>query len=76
MSGFAESEVESVALAWLESLGWAVKHGPDIAPEGLFAERADYREVVLAQCLRDVLLPKLIRGQMKDVERFWEERGL
>jgi type I restriction enzyme R subunit len=56
MSGFAESEVESATLAWLESLGWAVKHGPEIAPDGLFAERADYHEVVL---------PKFIRGEIR-----------
>jgi len=33
MSGtFTESTVEDVALAWLESTGWDVAHGPDIAP--------------------------------------------
>lgn len=34
-----ESVVESAALAWLESLGYAVKHGPEIAPGELLAER-------------------------------------
>ena len=29
--GFTESTVEDAALAWLESLGWTVRHGPDIA---------------------------------------------
>lgn len=29
---FTESVVESAALAWLESLGWRVKHGLEIAP--------------------------------------------
>jgi type I restriction enzyme R subunit len=53
---FTESTVEQAALAWLESLGWVVKHGPDIAPEGLFAERADYHEVVL---------PKFIHGEIR-----------
>jgi type I restriction enzyme R subunit len=52
---FSESTVEDASLAWLESLGLAVKHGPEIAPDGLFAERADYGEVVLAQRLRDAL---------------------
>ncbi len=33
MSGnFTESTVEQAALAWLESIGWTVKHGLDIAP--------------------------------------------
>ncbi len=31
MSHFSESVVEDAALAWLESLGYAVLHGPDIA---------------------------------------------
>jgi type I restriction enzyme R subunit len=52
---FSESLVEDAALAWLESLGWAIKHGPDIAPGELFAERADYTQVVLEQRLRDAL---------------------
>ena len=29
---FTESVVEQAALAWLESLGYVVKHGADIAP--------------------------------------------
>lgn len=31
MSAFSESVVEDAALAWLESLGYAVLHGPAIA---------------------------------------------
>ena len=53
--GFAESEVEDAALLWFETLGYAVKHGPDIAPDGLFKERADYGEVILGKRLRDAL---------------------
>ena len=52
---FAESDVEQAALAWLESLGWHVAHGPDVAPEAAGAERADYGRVVLEQRLRDAL---------------------
>ena len=29
---FTECVVEDAALAWLESLGYTVKHGPEIAP--------------------------------------------
>ncbi|HHW14407.1 MAG TPA: type I restriction endonuclease subunit R, partial [Firmicutes bacterium] len=54
-NGFTESVVESAALAWLESLGWAVKHGPDIAPDAPEAERMDYGQVVLERRLRDAL---------------------
>jgi type I restriction enzyme R subunit len=31
---FTESVVEEAALAWLESLGYAIKHGPEISPGG------------------------------------------
>ena len=55
MTLFTESTVESAALAWLSELGWQVKHGPDIAPDGLFAERRDFGQVVLEQRLRDAL---------------------
>ncbi len=44
---FTESVVEEAALAWLEALGYAVLHGPEIAPgeirvkdAGRFVERA------------------------------------
>jgi len=62
MSGFTESHVEEAALAWLESAGWQVAHGPDIGPPCLpagrdtpAAERDDYGEVVLVRRLRDAL---------------------
>ena len=76
--GVCETDVESAALTWLSELGWQVKHGPDIAPGGLFAERLDFGQVVLEQRLRDALLPKLIRGEIraKDAERFLKERRL
>ncbi len=41
MSNFTESIVEEAALAWLESFGYAVLHGPDIATGMLGAERND-----------------------------------
>jgi hypothetical protein len=34
-----KSVVESAAPAWLKGLGWAVKHGPEVAPGELVAER-------------------------------------
>ncbi len=54
-AGFTESEVEDAALEWLESLGWKVAHGPDIAPHAVGAERAAYTEVILERRLRDAL---------------------
>ena len=55
MSSLTESVVEEAALAWIESLGWAVAHGPDIAPDTPGAERAEYGQVVLEGRLRDAL---------------------
>jgi type I restriction enzyme, R subunit len=53
MDSFTESTVEQAALAWLESIGWSVRHGAEIAPGELAAERSDYGQVVLEQRLRD-----------------------
>ena len=49
MRTFTESVVEDAALAWLEGLGYAVVHGPEIAVGEPSAERSDpnYRDVVL-----------------------------
>ncbi len=55
LSRITESVVEDAALDWLESLGWSIAHGPDIAPDTLAAERADYGQVVLERRLRDAL---------------------
>ena len=51
---FTESIVEEAALAWIEALGYAVLHGPDIAVGESASERSDpnYRDVVLEWRLR------------------------
>jgi len=54
-SAFTESVVEEAALAWLESVGWQIRNGAEIAPGEPAAERDDYGQVVLAQRLRDAL---------------------
>ena len=51
----SESDIEQLALGWLEGLGWRTVHGPDIGPDGLNAERSDYSQVVLERRLRDAL---------------------
>src|SRR3989449_1329869 len=53
--GVTESVVEEAALAWLESAGWQIRNGAEIAPGEPAAERDDYGQVVLAQRLRDAL---------------------
>jgi len=51
---FTESVVEDATLAWLEALGYEIKHGPAIAAGELGAERGDpdYRDVILEGRLR------------------------
>ena len=55
MTTLTESDVEKAALEWLETLGWATAYGPDIGPDALNPERADYGQVVLEQRLLDAL---------------------
>jgi type I restriction enzyme R subunit len=55
---FTESVVEDASLAWLEALGYAVLHGPDIVVGEPGAERSDpnYRDVVLDGRFRQALV--------------------
>jgi len=55
MSSITEAVVEDAALAWLESTGWRIAHGPDIAPDMPTAEREGYGDIVLEQRFRDAL---------------------
>ena len=69
---FTESVVEEAALAWLETSGWEIAHGPEIAPDTPAAQRTDYGEVVLAQRLRDALArhnPELPAEALEDAFR-------
>jgi type I restriction enzyme, R subunit len=57
--GFAESDAEEAALGWLETLGYGIKHGPEIAFGVDGGERSDprYRDTIL----QDRLLRALTR---------------
>ncbi|MFH1968770.1 MAG: type I restriction endonuclease subunit R [Verrucomicrobiota bacterium] len=55
MTPLNESVVEQAALAWLESLGYTIVSGPEIAPGEPQAEREDYGQVVLERRLRQAL---------------------
>ena len=87
--GVTESVVEQAALAWLESVGWQVVNGAEIAPGEPNAERQSYGEVFLERRLRDALarnnsklpsealddaLRKLLRPE--GVELILQNRGL
>ena len=70
--GLKESVVESAALAWLESCGWTVAHGPGIAPDTPGTERGDYGEVVLERRLYaalDRINPNLSAEALDDAFR-------
>ena len=74
MSTFTESIVEDATLAWLESLGYSVLHGPDIAAGEPAVERSDpnYRDVVLEARFRQALLrlnPELPSEALEDAYR-------
>ena len=50
-----ERSVELAVLSWLQSLGYGLRHGPEIAPGAPGAEREDYAQVVLGRRLRQAL---------------------
>jgi len=58
LKSLTESVVEDAALAWLEELGYAVLHGPEIAAGEPGAERSDpnYRDVILERRLRQAFV--------------------
>jgi type I restriction enzyme, R subunit len=71
---FTESLVEEAALAWLRGLGYAVRHGPEIAAGEPGAERSDpaYRDVILEGRLRGALArlnPDLPAEALEDAYR-------
>ncbi|MED3126826.1 type I restriction endonuclease subunit R [Bacillus wiedmannii] len=55
MFKYNESELEIAALEWLEEIEYEIVEGPDIAPDGNYAERESFHDVVLVDRLRDSL---------------------
>jgi type I restriction enzyme R subunit len=51
-----ESIVEDAALTWFGELGYAVGHGPQIAPGEAAAERGTFGEVILTGRLRRAIV--------------------
>ena len=67
-----ESVVESAALAWLESVGWKVTHGPECGPSGPHSERDRYSQVILDRRLHQALSqlnPSLPTSVLEDAYR-------
>jgi type I restriction enzyme R subunit len=54
-SNLTESVVEDAALSWFGELGYAVGHGPQLAPGEPAAERGGFGEVVLVGRLREAI---------------------
>lgn len=54
---FTESIVEPAALAWLDAVGWQIRNGTEIASGGPAAKSDASGQVVMAQRLRESLLP-------------------
>ena len=59
-----ESIVEDAALEWFGELGYAVGHGPQLAPGEPAAERESFGEVVQSR-LAGTLIRPLQRGEDK-----------
>lgn len=57
-----ESMVEDAALEWFGELGYAIGHGPQLAPGEPAAERDSFGEVVQSPCAR-TLTPALPQGE-------------
>src|SRR6187399_2857214 len=62
-----ESIVEDAALEWFGELGYAVGHGPHIAPGEPASERDSFGEVVLVARLRDAI--KQLNSDIPEVAR-------
>src|SRR5262252_592961 len=70
----SESVIEQAALAWFESLGYTILHGPEIAVGEPGAERTDpeYHDVILERRLRQTiqrLNPALPAEALEDAYR-------
>lgn len=55
MKPITENIIEESAIEILQSQGWEYANGKEISPEGLFCERENYSQVVLANRLRNAI---------------------
>ncbi len=65
-NNFCESHLEEATLEWFQELGYETAFGPELSPEGEYAERDDYGDVLLSERLRDAL-SRLNPGLSSDV---------
>ncbi|MGE0200780.1 MAG: type I restriction endonuclease subunit R [Candidatus Melainabacteria bacterium] len=67
-----EETIEQACLEWLQGLGYEVLFGPDVAPGEMWAEREDYKEVVLNRRLKrslEVINPGITPDQVEEAIR-------
>lgn len=76
MAYLDEAQVEIQAVEWLKELDYDYVYGPDIGPEVLTTERADYKQVILTDRLRQAMErinpdvpPEAIEEAMRKVSR-------
>lgn len=71
-NNFCESQLEEAILEWFEELGYEIVFAPDIAPDGEYAEREDYSDVILGDRLKEALArinPKLPERALDEAYR-------
>ena len=80
MSTLNESHVEDAALTWFGELGYAVGHGPQLAPGEPATDRDSFGDVVLVGRLREAIrrlnpaIPEEARAAIKHYLRTRMER--
>jgi type I restriction enzyme, R subunit len=67
MPAFTESLVEDAALSWLSDLGYAIAHGPNLAPSEPASERATFADVLLLARLNPRLPPEALDDALRKV---------
>ncbi|KLD64105.1 type I restriction endonuclease subunit R [Dyella japonica] len=74
-----EDQLEQEALSWLADVGYTCLFGPDLAPEGVDVERADYRQVLLPERLRSAIArlnPSIPLQAREDALRQVQDMGI
>jgi len=69
MYQFHEDDLEQATLEWLESLGYEILRGPNIAVDGESPERDSYTDVVLTGRLEDSLIRINPNASMESISR-------
>ncbi|CAJ6491829.1 Type I site-specific deoxyribonuclease HsdR [Burkholderia pseudomallei] len=74
-----EDQLEQETLGWLSEVGYRHLFGPDLAPDGVNAERADYRQVLLVERLRSAIArlnPSIPLAAREDAVRQVQDLGI